>query len=237
VRDAAPGGGLVRHGQERGRDARRGEVGADVLVRGVHGGGRGHGGTHRLLLEAAGVEEPEAARRMGKQGGGRVEAEQAVGAHVGQAAREDEARTDRQPDVVDLGTVRAAGGDERVRRGVCDGRLEGRERRRDYDPHVTNARDEAGTLDVAARIRAARARERALSGVPAAVRSPAALRDRLLAALAVVDGIRPAGDRTLAAVSARHPRLGGALRGAAGRALALRDAAGRSRRAGDGSGR
>jgi hypothetical protein len=172
---------------------------------------------------------------MGKQGGGRVEAEQAVGAHVGQAARQDEVGADGQPDAVDVGAVRAAGGDERLRRGVRDGRAEGRERRRDYDPHVTNARDEAGTLDVAARIRAARARERALGGVPAAARSPAALRDRVLAALAAVDGIRPAGDRTLAAVSARHPRLGGALRGAAGRALARHDAAGRSRRAGGGS--
>lgn len=92
---------------------------------------------------------------------------------------------------------------------------------------MTNAGDETGPFDVAARIRGARARERALGDVPAAVRSPAALRDRLLAALAAVDGIRPAGDRALTAIAVRHPRLGGTMRDAAGRALAARDAAGR----------
>ncbi|HEY4097038.1 MAG TPA: hypothetical protein VGM33_16065 [Baekduia sp.] len=78
-------------------------------------------------------------------------------------------------------------------------------------------------LDVAARVRGSRARVRALEGVPAMVRSPAAARDRLLAALAAVDGIRPAGDRALTALSARHPGLGGALRTAAGRALGITD--------------
>ncbi|WP_210495402.1 hypothetical protein [Patulibacter sp. SYSU D01012] len=90
---------------------------------------------------------------------------------------------------------------------------------------MTSAEEETAPFDVAARIRGARDRERAFRGAPAVVRSPAALRDRLLAGLAALDGPRQAGDRALTALAVRHPRLGGRLRGLASRALVARDAA------------
>jgi len=99
---------------------------------------------------------------------------------------------------------------------------------------VSNADDSTGQHGVAARVRGARARERALGDVPTRVRSPAGAQDRLLTTLAAADGIRATGGRALTTLGRRRPRLAEGLRIATERALAWRDVA--RRRPPDGSG-